>query len=270
MAKRQLFPRTEQLSIIAAVILLSYALMPFIQITPREISFVFLGVMINFRLDFTLVISFIAAGLAISGMDWLLRDHPQAIGMPLYPHYLLPGLTAWVIGIPLGLLEVSIQWWVVFALGSLLLLSVLIAEYISLDSRDSRYPPALMVLSAVSYGLFLTMTIAIRASGMRLYLILFTLVPTLALLCLRIFLLRMGEQWKIEWAVAITMVIIQIAIGLHYLPLSPIRYGLVLLGPTYALTSLAARMDENKPFFQRITEPVIMLILFWSLAVLVS
>ena len=270
MEKHQLFPRTERLSIITAFIMLAYALMPFVQIPPRDISFKLFGVLINFRLNFSIVVSLIAAGLATSGMDWLLRDHPQATEKSLYPHYLLPGLTAWVIGIPLGLLTVSIQWWVVYGLGSLLLFSVLIAEYISMDSKDTRYPPALMVLNAVSYGLFLTLAIAIRASGMRLYLILFILVPTLALLCLRVFHLRMGEKWNLEWSAAITLVITQIAIGLHYLPLSPIRFGLVLLGPAYALISLAARMDENKPFSSRITEPIIMLILFWILAGLFS
>lgn len=252
------------------MILLAYALMPFIQTPSREISFIPFGILIKFNLNFTLVIAFLAAGLAVSGTDWLIRDHPRRNRNPVYPHYLLPALTAAVIGIPLGLLKVSLQWWAVFGLGTFLLLAVLLAEYISVDSQDSRHAPAQMVLHAVSYGLLLTLIISIRAAGLRLYLLLFALVPTFALLGLRLFFLRLHGLWNLEWAAAITLIIAQTAIGLYYLPLSPARYGLILLGIAYGMLELAAVLQPGQWEKTKIIGPALVLVLFWLMAIFIG
>lgn len=259
-------PQFNRLSVVAAMILLTYALLPFIQTPSREIPLNILGVLIPFRLDFTLIISILAAGLSAAGTDWLIHDHPRLAGKPIYPHYLLPALTAWVIGIPLGLLKVSLQWWAVFGLGTLLLLGVLLAEYVSVDNQDTRHALSLMVLTAVSFGLFLTLAISIRAAGLRLYLLLFTLVPACSVLCLRLFHLRMQENWNLEWAVGITLVIAQIAMGLYYWPIAPIRYGLILLGIIYALVEFATQVQTGSSIRTKLAGPILILGLFWILA----
>jgi hypothetical protein len=266
----QSFPQFERLSVVAAMILLAYALLPFIQTPAREISFPFFGILIEFNTNLTLLIAFLAAGLAVSGTDWLLRDHPERGGHPIYPHYLLPALTAAVIGVPLALLRVSIQWWVVFGLGSLLLLAVLMAEYVSVDSRDTRLAIAQMVLNGVSFGLLLTLAISIRAAGLRLYLLLFALTPLCALLCLRLFHLRLQGNWNWEWAAAITLVITQAAIGFYYLPLSPARFGLILLGIAYGLVELATLMQPIQWSFQKIFGPLLVTGLFWLMAIFIG
>jgi hypothetical protein len=268
--KQHFQPLPEKLSVIAAVILLAYALTPFMQITPQQLKFNILGIVISFQLDFTLLISFIAAGLATAGIDWLIRDHPQLSHDEAYSHYLLPALTAWVIGIPLGFLQVSAEWWVVFCLGIVLLLSVLMAEYISVDITDTRYPPALMVLEAVSFGLFLTVSIVARAAELRLYLILLTIVPIFGLLCLRLFHLRTGGKWNIEWAAGITFIIAQLVVGLYYWPISPIRFGLILLGAGYALINFAAIYEPGQTLQNKLLVTLIMLGLFLFLAIILG
>ena len=270
MNENDFLPRTNRLSVVTAVILLAYALMPFVNVPGREISFRPLGVLIEFRMNFTFLVSLLTAGLAAAGTDWLIRDHPHLTRQPIFPHYLLPALTAWAIGIPLGLIEVSPQWWVVFGLGSLLMLVVLVSEYINVDANDLRYAPSLMILSAVSFGLFLTLSIAIRASGLRLYMLLLALVPSFALLCLRLFQLRLQGQWNFEWSGAITLIIAQLAIGLYYCPLSPIRFGLVLLGAMYALIEIGTIFIEGKPLREKFFEPIFMLGMFWILAILIA
>jgi hypothetical protein len=263
-------PQFNRLSIVAAMILLTYALLPFIQAPSRDLSFSIFGILIPFRLNFTQVLSLMAAGLSAAGTDWLIHDHPRLGKKPVYPHYLLPALTAWVIGIPLGLLKVSLQWWAVFGLGTLLLLGVLLAEYVSVDNKDIRHAPALMVLTAVSFGLFLTLTISIRAAGLRLYLLLFTLAPVCALLCLRLFHLRMQENWNFEWAGGITLVVAQLAMGLYYLPLAPIRYGLILLGIAYALVEFAAQYQPDESVRTKLAGPLLILSLFWVMALFIG
>ena len=270
MDEHHFFPQFNRLSVVAAMILLTYALLPFIQAPSRELSLNILGVQIAFRLDFTLVISLLAAGLSAAGTDWLIHDHPRLADKPVYPHYLLPALTAWVIGIPLGLLKVSLQWWAVFGLGTLLLLGVLLAEYVSVDNKDTRHALALMVLTAVSFGLFLTLAISIRAAGLRLYLLLFTLVPVCALLCLRLFHLRMKENWNFEWAGVIALVIAQTAMGLYYWPLAPIRYGLILLGIVYALVEFATQYQPGESIRIKLAGPLLILGLFWILALFIG
>lgn len=270
MDEHHFLPQFNRLSVVAAMILLAYALLPFIQAPSRELSFNLLGILIAFRMDFTVVISLLAAGLAAAGTDWLIRDHPRRAEKPIYPHYLLPALTAWVIGIPLGLLKVSLQWWAVFGLGTLLLLGVLLAEYVSIDGKDTRHAPALMVLTSVSFGLFLTLAISVRAAGLRLYLLLFTLAPVCALLCLRLFHLRMQENWNFAWAGAIMLVTTQTAMGLYYWPFAPIRYGLILLGIFYALIELATLIQPGESIRTRLIGPLIFLGLFWILALLIG
>lgn len=263
-------PRTNRLSVVTALILLAYALMPFVNVPGREVSFRLLGILIEFRLNFTLLVSLLTAGLAAAGTDWLIRDHPHLARQPIFPHYLLPALTAWAIGIPLGSIEVSPQWWVVFGLGSLLMLLVLVSEYINVDVHNIRYALSLMVLSAVSFGLLLTLSIALRASNLRLYMLLIALVPSFALLCLRLFQLRLQGKWNFEWSGAITLIIAQLAIGLYYWPLSPIRFGLILLGAAYALIEIGTIFNEGASLREKFIEPVMMLGVFWTLAIFIG
>lgn len=270
MKESQPFPQFERLSIVAAMILLAYALLPFIQTPARQISFPLFGILIEFNVDLTSLIAFFAAGLAVSGTDWLLRDHPGRGSQPLFPHYLLPALTAAVIGVPLALLKVSLQWWVVFGLGTLLLLAVLMAEYVSVDNHDTRHAIAQMVLNGVSFGLLLTLSISIRAAGLRLYLLLFTLTPVCALLCLRLFHLRLQGSWNWEWAASITLIITQAAIGFYYLPLSPARFGLILLGIAYGLVEIATLMQPIKWSFQKLFGPLLVTGIFWLIAILIG
>ena len=119
--------------------------------------------------------------MAAAGMDWILNDHPHRKDKNLFPHLILPALTAAAIGFPLGLLKPGAEWWIILGLGSLLIVLVLLSEYISLEPTDIRYPLALMVLSGTSYSLLLILSIALRSAGIRLYL---TSAPSAGGLCI--------------------------------------------------------------------------------------
>jgi hypothetical protein len=51
------------------------------------------------------------------------------------------------------------------------------------------------------------------------------------------------------------------------MPLSPIRFGLALIGPLYALTALAVSLADGQPFRQAIVEPAVMLTLLCGLMI---
>jgi hypothetical protein len=276
MEEHRHLPDPNRLSVLAATILLAYATTRFVDIPNQEFSFQVPGIFLTFQLNFQIIVSFFAAALAAAGMDWLLSDHPALIDPQHSPsksrgshlqYWLLPSLTAWVIGVPLSNLPDGPAWWAVLALGGSLLLVVFIAEYIVVDPSDVRHPPATAGLTALSFALTLMLAIAIRSAGLRLYLVLPTLVPVAVLVALRTVYLRSGGKWAFAWAIGIGIVIAQVAVGLHYLPVSPIRYGLLLLAPLYALTSIAGLAEENRSLRRGVAEPAVMLLVLWGLAV---
>lgn len=265
--EHQSLPNTDRLSVLAATILLAFSLLPFIQIPERSLMLQVAGITFVFQANFATIITIISAGLAAAGTAWLLRDHPRLEGQRTYQHWLLPALTTFVIGVPLNSLKVGLEWWAVLGFGGALLVLVLIAEYIAVDPYDSRYGPAAVVLTAVSYALFLILTIALAAAGSRLYILIPTFFIAIFLVTLRTLYLRLNGRWMVGWSLAIAISVTQMAAALHYWPLTPLRFGLILLGPAYALASAAGSIEEGRAWRTLWIEPVIMLLAMWSLAV---
>ena len=263
----QHLPNTNRLSVLAASVLLAYSLLPFITLPERELVLGVAGIVFNFRINFATLIAIISAGLAASGTDWLLRDHPRLGRQQTFQHWLLPALTAWVIGVPLHSLTVGLQWWAVFAFGGLLLVLVLVAEYIAVDSSDTRHAPAAVGLTAVSYALFLILTIALAGASARLYVLIPAISLAIFFVTLRSMYLRLNGRWCVAWAFGIAAIVSQISVALHYMPIQPLRFGLLVLGLAYALASVAGAVEEGRSWRTLWVEPAIMLAVLWGLAV---
>lgn len=263
-------PDANRLSVLTACIFIVYAFTPFINDPGREFSIPLPGVVFYFRFDFTTLVSLLASVLAAVGMDWLLRSHPHWDQKITIQNWILPALTAGFIGFPLGALSWGPQWWAVFALGGLLLVLVIVAEYIVMDLSDVLAVPAVVGLTSISFALYLFITIAARAAGLRLYMLLPFVVIPMFFVSLRTLYLRLGGTWHIVWSVAIALIVGQIAIGLHYLPVTPLAFGLLLLGPAYALTSFSWALEEKRPIRTIWVEPAFMWIVFWGIAAAVE
>jgi len=270
MEERQHLPDVNRLSVLVSTILLAYALTPFVRLPERELALRIFGAVFDFRVNFNTSVSIMVAALAAVGTEWLVRGHPSLKEQNTAQHWLLPALTAWVIGVPLQTLAVDLQWWAVFALGGVLLVLVFLAEYIVVDLSDDFYAPASVGLTAISFALYLFLAISVRAGGLRLYTMLPALVLTIGLVSLRSLYLRLGGRWCVIWAAGIAIVVGQFSIGFHYWPLSPLEFGLLVLGPAYALTSLAGSLEEGRPLPTIWIEPAIMLAAMWGLAGLVG
>ncbi len=270
MEEHRHLPDGNRLSILMATILMVYALTPFIRIPTIEWNIVLPGFIFPIRLTAYAIVSFLAAIMAALGADWLLSGHPRKARKRLVQHSFLPALTAWVIGVPLGTIALSPEWWIVFGLGGLLLSLVLAAEYITVDADDIRHAPASVSLIAVAFALYLVLAIALRASGVRLFLLLPGLVLPISLVSLRALHLRVGGKWRWSWAIGISAFTGQLGLALHYWPLSPLAFGLIILGPAFALTSLAVSIEENRSWQVKWIEPGLMLLVIWGLAFLVG
>jgi hypothetical protein len=259
-------PDFDRISVLIAMILLAYATAQFVNLPGRTLSLEFAGIYLPLQFNVNTLVALAVAGMTASGTDWLLRDHPRLRNRSTFQHWLLPGLTAWVISVPLNNLPVNPMWWLMFAAGGLLLLLALIAEYIVVDPEDARHQPAAGVLTALSYALFLILTISFRSVGLRLLLMMPPLGLAAGLISLRTIHLRLN-RWQFPQALVVIFIISQLAAALHYLPFSPIAFSLALLGTAYALTNLLINIAQEQDLRQAISEPTIILIAFWSLAI---
>jgi hypothetical protein len=169
----------------------------------------------------------------------------------------------------LTILPNGIAWWVGFAIGGAFLFFVFLAEYIVVDPGAPYYATAMAGLTAISYTLFFILTVALRYSDVRLFLVLPAVFLAAGLASLRILHLRLSGRWEYPWSVGIAFVCIQIAAGLHYWPLSPIQFGLMLVGPLYGLTNLAINLSEDLPARRAAIEPAVVTALCWGLTFLI-
>lgn len=271
MSIRGSFPEINQLSIVAAAILLAFALTQLVSFPAQETTFSAFGILVTFGLDFSTIITILTATLAAAGMEWLIQSHPNknqdsrwfSIG-----HWILPIMTTLVIGVALNNFAGGGFWWVIFGFGSLLLLAVLVAEFNVVNVAEERHPLATVGLTGLSFALYLLLAISIDSDNLRLYLRLPLLGGAALMVISRAFYLRL-DKWALDWALVASLIVLEIAIGLNYIPVTPIQFGLILVGTIYALTSLITGIKESRRSWAFWAEPVGMLVimilvsLFW-------
>jgi hypothetical protein len=267
MVERRHLPESPRISVLSAAVLLAFALTRVLSATPLFSMVLPVG---NFRLtiafNLNTVIVLLAAGVTATGMDWLLRTHPELKKEGTREHWLLPTLTVLVIGIALYTLPNTPIWWLGFGLGAVIFLVVALAEYVVVDPNDTRYQVAAAILTVIAFIIFLILATALKAVNARLVMVVPALFAAGALAALRTLHLRLNQRWEVPWAIGIGLVAAQFGAALHYLPLTPVRFGLALLAPLYALTILAVSLVEGNPFRRAFLEPTLMLAFFWGLA----
>jgi hypothetical protein len=261
-------PPSNQVGVLAATVLLSYALAHLATGPGLTLAIQFPGFYFAYSLTLGTAMTLMAGGLTATGMDWLLRGHPALQGRRTVDHWMLPTLTAVIIGIVLDILPSGPAWWIGLVTGAVILVAVLTAEYITLDPGAPLYALASAGLTALSYALFLLFVISLRLGAARLFLVVPAVFIASGLVALRTLHLRLSERWDFPWALGIGLVCAQIAAGLHYWPLTSLQFGLAILGPLYALTSLASGLSEDLPMRSALREPGIILGGLWAAAAL--
>jgi hypothetical protein len=260
-------PDTNRIGLLTATILLALALARLIPSSGFNIEVQFPGFLLALPINLTTIMSILTAGLTATGMDWLLRGHPSLKGRNTFQWWLLPTLTTFVISVPLATLSNSRFWWVGFLLSGMFIFFVILAEYIVVDADAPYYALSVAGLTSISYTLFFVLAIAINSTNVRLYIVLPALFIASTLAGLRILYLRMGGKWELAWALGISLVCVQLAAGLHYWPLTPIQFGLILIGPLYGIINLAINLGENIPARRATLGPTIVTTLCWGLAI---
>jgi len=266
MNEQRYLPNADRVGMLTSTVLLAFALSRLIQAPEFNVEIQLPGFFFLLPLNLTAAMSVLTAGLTATGMDWLLREHPSLRGRPTYQWWLLPTLTTFVIGVPLSILPTGTAWWVSFLIAGVFLFFVFVAEYIVVDPGAPYYAISMAGLTAISYTLFLVLSVVLRYGTIRLYILAPGLFLAAALASLRILHLRSG-QWEYAWSLGIAFICVQIAAGLHYWPLLPIQFGLMLTGLLYSLTTLAVNLGEDLPARRALIEPVLIMGMCWGLAV---
>jgi hypothetical protein len=209
--------------------LLSYALAHLATGPGLTLAIQFPGFYFAYSLTLGTAMTLMAGGLTATGMDWLLRGHPALQGRRTVDHWMLPTLTAVIIGIVLDILPSGSAWWIGLVTGAILV-AVLVAEYITVDPGAPLYALASAGLTALSYALFLLFVISLRLGAARLFLVIPAVLIASGLVALRTLHLRLSERWDFPWALGIGLVCAQIAAGLHYWPPLLAAVRLAILG----------------------------------------
>jgi hypothetical protein len=260
------FPDRDRMSVLTGMITLAYILARFLNIPVREVGVQLPGIYLSINIDINTLVGFLVAGLTAAGADWIYREHPALKGSTV-PYWILPALTALVIGFPLRQLPFGIEWWIGLLMGVMVLALVLTGEFISIDAQDIRHPLAAAGLSAVSFALYLVLAISIRSEGIRLFLALPGLALGAWLVSLRVLHLRLQGQWLIYEGALIGLVVSQCAAALYYWPVTPVAFGVLVTGPTYALNSLFIGLIEERPLRRILLEPILTILITVGLAV---
>lgn len=266
MEERQIRPDIDRIGILTAAVLLALVMARLLGGAPVPF---FPGLSLPPVLNLSVLLTLLAAGLTAAGMEWVLRAHPDFEPRHSFEHWILPTLTTLVAGLLLRLLPAGSAW-----LGGLLLVGALLiltfrAEYVTVSAADARYPLATAGLIALSFALFTILAAALRYAGARLLFALPALFVAATLVALRTLQLRL-ERWEWSWSLGFALVVTQFAAALMYWPLGPLRYGLILLAPLYALVSLRLGLGEGRPLRRALAEPLVLLTTLLILAMLIG
>ena len=262
-------PDSNRLGLLISTVLLALALTRIIPSPEFNFELQLPGFFLAFPFNINTVMNLLTACLTATGMDWLLRGHPALGGRVTFQWWFLPTLSTFVISIPLAILPNGNAWWIGFIVSGVFLYFVFLAEYITVNVDAPHYSTSMVGLTAIAYTLFFVLAAGLRTSEARLFLIIPALFLATSLTSLRILYLRLSGTWEYAWALGIGLVCIQLAAGLYYWPLSPIQFGLFLVGLLYGLVNLAANLGESIPTQRAVLEPAIVTALCWGLAIFI-
>ncbi len=216
------------MSALLALVGLAFISTRLVELPTLQRSFTLLGLLVTLEVNTRLVMLTLAAGLAASGAESLVRAHPRAVGRPA-EHWLLPGLAALALGTVIVRLPEGPALWLGFATAILLLLAILSAEFVVVDEEDPRFPWAAAGLKALAYLLLVEVYFTLRALDMRAIFAIPLVFGASAAIPWRMFRLSMHPAEAVRYAPLVGALLAQIAWGLHYWPLAPLK-GSLLLG----------------------------------------
>ena len=266
----QEFPRRERLSVVVATVMLAFAISQAIDLPTNPTPIVIGGIVVPFRFDLDFIVTLAVAGMTATGTDWIIRDHPAVSNRTTIPHLLLPTLSAWVLSVSLNnLADVPFKW-LVLIVGGLFLLIVILAEYFVLNPEDYRAPIGTAILTAIAYAMVLALSVVLESTDQRLIVSVSAVMIGTAVLSMRILQLQTGQSWPWLESMACILFVTQIAAALHYLPLTPLANGVIVLGALFSIVNFIINLAQEVSFLRTVIESAIPFALALILALVVN
>ena len=123
-----------------------------------------------------------------------------------------------------------------------------------------------MLMMPTFYALILVLTVSLDSSNQRLIISLPAVALGAGILSMRVFQLQLDQNWPILPSLACLLITSQIATTFHYLPVSSLSYGLVLLGALYFPINFTINLDQGVNPKRAVVEGVIPLLIIWLVA----
>lgn len=222
-------PQSERISALTALVLLTYGLIRMIVLPSVETEVAILGLLVKFEFKTQSIMLILAAALAVAGTDWLIQGHPyKSSSRYTVENWVIPAMAAIAIGAIVIRIPEGLPLWIGLVLGAAILVAVLYAEFIVFDPHDPRYGRIANILIALALFLLLASFLTIQVLEVRALFTIPLVFLTSFIVTWRLLKLTFPEERIWIWAILIGFLVSQIALGLHYWPISPLRRGFIL------------------------------------------
>jgi hypothetical protein len=259
--------------------MLAYVLGEFISIPSAQIELGLFGIQVNLTISTPLISAVLVAGLAITGTTWLMATKEGPLKVTAAQHWALPALSAWVLSITLSSMPAGFAWWAALLLGTAFIVIVWIAEYITVNPKSLNFRVAASGLTALSFALYLALTINLRALQTRMVYIIPALSIPAIFITARYLVLKLQAQNILDSGNQTTSILAsgamgviagQLATAMHFLPISALSYGLALIAPIYAINIYLGNLIDERPANRTLFEPILILTVLWISAIWLS
>jgi hypothetical protein len=234
-------------NILAATIVLANVFSRLVDIPSRGFLVTFLNIQWALEIDGRLLFMLLLALLVVIGAETIFRSHPllsetgsTELRHSTVIHWILPGLAAFGGSTAVSLFPESSRWWIGLVLVSGLLILSVLGEYIVIDRRDTRYDLAALGLNVLGLTLLAILFSAIHAGSARLAFALPVIVLMTFVIVLRLLDLSSPPVTrKFLYALGISVIVVEMAFPLLFMPIASISFGLVLSLSVHTLVGFA-------------------------------
>lgn len=243
----------NRFSIVLAFLALGFAMVYLLPVKVEASALNILG--IRFQLSFFNAIPVLLALLAAVGGVWVFLTHPlwsyeKLSFLRILPHLMLPFISTLILAIVLRQSARSQIWWVVFLTGYIIVALLFRAEYVLIEETGITSLGYSILVNSFSFGLFLLLTIALKNSSVRMIAQFLLLFLSSLFVSFRLLSLQKSFGDNLLLALLVSWIVTQLAVGLHYIFIPPIQYGLLLTGILYSLSSWLSQFKAEKKWHQ--------------------
>ncbi len=145
----------------------------------------------------------------------------------------------------------------VYLTGYIIVVLLLRAEFVLIGETGLNSLGYSILIISFSFGLFLLFTISLKNSDIRIIAQFLLILLSSMFVSYRLLSLRETSPDNFLMALLASWLVTQLAVGLHYVFIRPIQYGLLLTGLLYSLSSLLNQLKPEKRWYQYL-EPLAM------------